>query len=230
MTVSFISHITDFKLELRDTHFTNALLLVSLLCTALIGISQLRTVDLFRNVTRNFFKIEQREKEFGDTGRIAASSSFLLFVNFFLAFSMSSFLFFSKYLGANLGIILALSTTLVFIFLQQLGFRIASWISGERGNIDPVIQLTRQTWQFGGLLFLMLAVVWVLNRSNSQVYEIIYYTLVGILLLFRILKSISFSINHRISWYYFILYLCTLEILPLAVLMKLVVDYSGVKF
>lgn len=230
MIISTLSLIADFKLELRDTQMTNAILLISLFCTGLVGISQWGTEDLFRNVSRNFLKIEQREKEFGDTGRISSGSSTLLFFNFFIAFTLCSYLFFASRFTVNTSLFFALIASVIFMFLQQVGFRIAAWMSGETNTIQPIVQLTRQTWQLGGILFLVLAVVWVLNKSNTPIFIITYFVFIGILLLFRFLKGVSFSLNHRISWYYFILYLCTLEILPLAVLMKLVVDYSGVKF
>jgi len=225
-----ISLIADFNLAFRDTHSTNTILFVSLCCVGIVGLSMWGSENLFRNVFRNFLKIEQRDKEFGETGRISARSSTLLFFNFFIAFTLCSYLYFSSRFNINSSLLLALVTSIIFTFLQQLGFRIASLISGELNAIWPIVQLTRQTWQFGGIIFLMLAIIWVLNKKQAPVFITIYFVIVGVLLLFRLIKGISFSVNFKITWYYFILYLCTLEILPLAVLMKLVVDYSGVKF
>lgn len=51
--------------------------------------------------------------------------------------------------------------------------------------------------------------------------------LIAILYIFKLLQNIRQSFETKISWYYIILYLCTLEILPLVVVYRLLVGKIG---
>jgi hypothetical protein len=69
-----------------------------------------------------------------------------------------------------------------------------------------------------GLFYFIYALVWVLNSSyHEALLSLIVWTFVLESVL-RLIKSVKTVYGHGVSWYYIILYLCTLEILPFFVL------------
>jgi len=85
-----------------------------------------------------------------------------------------------------------------------------------------------------GLLYALLTPENILGFPSTTPFFIsnlgLFYCffMMGILYLFRLLQSFRQSRGVNISWYYIILYLCTLEILPLVVMYHLLVgNISG---
>jgi hypothetical protein len=61
------------------------------------------------------------------------------------------------------------------------------------------------------------------GQKSQNVGEVYCSFLLGIFYIIRLFQSIRQSLDVKISWYYIILYLCTLEILPLVVAYLLLV-------
>ena len=75
-----------------------------------------------------------------------------------------------------------------------------------------------------GLVYFICALVWVLN-PNYQ--ETLIQVVVGAFVIesfIRIIKSVLVVYGQGVSWYYIILYFCTLEMLPLFVVYYFVVQ------
>jgi hypothetical protein len=119
--------------------------------------------------------------------------------------------------GFKLSITVLLINFLLIVY-NFIGLFIVSILTGE-GSLIRIF--TTQSWVnflFFGIVFFLLAVVWLLNPSIS--YELFYvfiYVLIAFFF-FRFVKVLIASLLEGVPWYYIILYLCTLEILPLVVL------------
>jgi len=81
--------------------------------------------------------------------------------------------------------------------------------------------ITHQIWNFLGLVILLLALFILLNEQHSQVIKYIIYFALFLLPFTRIVKGLIYAKSNNYDWLYIILYLCTLEILPLVVLGKI---------
>lgn len=119
------------------------------------------------------------------------------------------------------GFQLSISALLInfsLIVYNFIGFFIISVLTGERSLIRI---FTTQSWVnllFFGIVFFLLGVIWLLNPSiGDQLFYIFIYVLIAFYF-FRFIKLLMASLLEGVTWYYIILYLCTLEILPLVFL------------
>ena len=116
-------------------------------------------------------------------------------------------------------------SSLVFLFIQQFGYRFVSFLSGEKEVSEAVTTINRNTWQFGGMLLLILSILWILNFKHAEVLSYSFFILLFLMLILRMIKGLLLTFKKRIKWYYFILYLCALEILPAFIFLKLAFGY-----
>jgi hypothetical protein len=135
------------------------------------------------------------------------------------------FLVFQNYLTVWNASLLAIVSSFLFLFLQQFGFRFVAFLAGVNDITDAIVSVNRNVWQFGGIVLLILATIWTLNLNQNTILTIIFFVILILMLLLRIIKGLLLSFKKRIRWYYFILYLCTLEILPAFVFIKLALGF-----
>jgi hypothetical protein len=65
-----------------------------------------------------------------------------------------------------------------------------------------------------GVVYFVLTTLWILQPDYV---EVIFQAAIWIFIgesIFRILKSVAVVLRQGVTWYYIILYFCTLEILP----------------
>ncbi len=168
-------------------------------------------------------RLQKFEVNFGSTGFL------LLGVNFFLSLCVCISLFFNHLgLFSNESIqifdfknysltLLTLFVSLSIVFYMFFGLSITAWLTGEKNTFKMFISQTWVNLMFFGIFFFGLGLIWLLNPSIDKVLFNIFIYSIFALFGFRIIKSLISSLLEGISWYYIILYLCTLEILPLVV-------------
>jgi hypothetical protein len=204
----------SFKLTERMNQSSTIIVSCLLLCAALIALSKLNNPDLFRTVTKSFFSLKLKESDFNDNSRLKLGTSLLLNFNFIITSTICLFLFCSYYFSDTNALFYSLIFSSYFIIIQQLGFRLAALLTGEIQIKFYVGYITKQIWHFSGFFLLIVALVWSLNKSTGSSSSVIYIIYFIILNLIRFIKGVSVSFKIGIKWYYLILYICTLEILP----------------
>lgn len=224
MTILSLLLSVEFELLERNTQLTTILLTISLISTVLVGLSTFGVQNLMVSLIQNFFRLNQKEKEFKEALKVGIGSGALLFLNFIVSFTLCGFLFFQNNFDGLLTWLISFGITFSFIILQIFGYRFVAFVSGTKEIVEGISIINKNTWQFGGILLLMLSYLWILDSKNEMIYRIVFISVIGFMVLLRVIKGILFSLNRRISWYYFILYLCTLEILPAIVLLKVAVS------
>ena len=125
----------------------------------------------------------------------------------------------------------------VFLLLV-IKFAIIGLVKGisEAGDVlEKARNYNFRYYQIIGILLLpgIIAILFFPHRTNidiqlfgqksQNVGEVYCSFLLGIFYIIRLFQSIRQSLDVKISWYYIILYLCTLEILPLVVAYLLLV-------
>jgi hypothetical protein len=138
---------------------------------------------------------------------------------------MGAFLILAKDNSAWLAVNFSFLIILTLTSLQVINFRLASLLSGEKPILDMMSAINKQVWSFGGFLLLVLSLFWVLNQESHIHFERLYVLIVMALMIWRMVKGLRLALQLRYKWYYLILYLCTLEILPLFILSKLALEY-----
>ena len=204
----------SFKLTERGNQSSTIILACLLLCSAVIALSKLNNPNLFRYVTKSFFRLKTQESDFNDDSRLKLGTTLLLHFNFIVTSTSCLFLYFLYYFSYINAFFYSLIFSFYFIIIQQVGFRFASLFTGEVQISHYVGSITKQIWHFSGLIFLLLALAWSLNINRDFSFAILYLFIFITLNLIRLIKGVLVSFKIGIRWYYLIMYLCTLEILP----------------
>ena len=205
----------------RGNESIKIILAILLFCVATIALSKFNNSDLFRSVTKNFFRFKLLESNFNDENRIGFAASFLLNINFILSLTICFFLAFTNFVSGNEALIYALCFSAYLIIIQQISFRLVALLSGEHMVSEEIGVLTKQIWHMAGLLFLIIALIWALNQQSTLSFSLFYFFSLLTLLAYRYVKGIFLCYKIGIKWYYLFLYLCTLEIMPTLLLYNL---------
>ena len=206
----------------RGNESIKIILAILLFCVATIALSKFNNSDLFRSVTKSFFRFKLLESNFNDENRIGFGASFLLNINFILSLTICFFLAFTNFVSGNEALIYALCFSAYLIIIQQISFRLVALLSGEHMVSEEIGVLTKQIWHMAGLLFLIIALIWALNQQSTLAVSRFYFIILLTLFAFRYIKGIFLCHKMGIKWYYLFLYLCTLEIMPSLLLYNLV--------
>lgn len=205
-------------LVLRDNTF-NYLIGVSLFAGILfLAFARARQANIYTALVSGLFKTANVRSFLRDTMPMDRRSSFLLLFNYLISFGLIVFLWAERMDGSQIQNWLLAALVPSGILAMHLGSMIITgWITGEKDIFRAPLVMKLLGAQFLGIVYFICALIWVLQPDYVPVT--IMVILVAFLLenLFRIVKSISVVLGRRVSWYYIILYFCTLEILPFVV-------------
>lgn len=195
-------------------------------------------VGVIGDSLRQYFSFSLSNQVYKVNNGLSGRLSFALIINSIVAISILVYkllidtgIYLDQYImyGLILGGILVL-------FAIKLG--IVSLVKGitESGNVlENARDYSFRYYEVIGILLLpgLIAVLFFPHSTNfdiqllgqkSQNIGMLYCLfLFAILYIIKLFQSIRQSLDVKVSWYYIILYLCTLEILPLVVIYRLLV-------
>tara|TARA_R110002072_G_scaffold303031_1_gene491514 strand:- start:13287 stop:13982 length:696 start_codon:yes stop_codon:yes gene_type:complete len=183
-----------------------------------IAITKLIKSDVFVNLGIAFLKQRTLEQYLKESYSLFELHSIMQIINYWLSFSLLLYVFF-ELPGFNNGLELTLVifTPLVWFLLTILGLLLTSALSGESKNLYSLVYFKIIGTQFLGLTFFVAGSLWFLTPINENTLALIIIILLSTEFIFRLIKSLFRILEHKVSWYYIILYFCTLEILPLLI-------------
>jgi len=149
----------------RGTQSIKIVLGLLLFCVSIIALSKFNNSDLFRNVTKSFFRFKLLENNFNDETRISLWTSMLLNLNFIISLTICFFLACTNFVFGNGALFYALGLSAYLIGVQQISFRLATYLSGDNIISEAIANLTKQIWHMLGLLFLIISLIWALNQQ-----------------------------------------------------------------
>lgn len=220
LSIQFYS--LDLVLHERNTGLTSALLFAVLFGFLLIGLARLSYPNLFSLLLKNFIRMKPIDNSFGEDIKISIGTSLLLNINFVFSLGLSLFLLAKSQIEISIAILIAAGGSLTYFAINQIGFRIVSLISGESKLIDNLSFISSSLLNFGGVFLLILALVWSLNPELTLILSWILIIFLVVFYIIRIFKGLNITFRQKISWYYLILYLCTIEILPVLVVSRII--------
>lgn len=147
---------------------------------------------------------------------LSKPSSLLLLLNYALSAGAICYL----YVESNDRIQLS-NNSIVFILPLAIlvwnlaCFQLTKWLSGMSAVFVGPITLKVIGAQFLGLIYFLCAILWMFISGQEAVFAQLALILFLAESGFRVVKSINLVLKQGVSWYYIILYFCTLEILPL---------------
>jgi hypothetical protein len=213
--------LTSFELIERNTQMNSYLLVIILGCFAFVGVARVAQPDLISQTFSSFFKLKRPDSNGFEGSKLQPSMSALIILNYIISFSTCVFLLLYHQENMLETIFTTLKMVFALTFLQLLNFRLVYLLSGERAILDSISAVNKQIWSFGGFILTCMALLWILNQELQHVFEQLFFLTFSSLLVWRIVKGLLLAVQLRYKWYYLILYLCTLEILPLLILSKL---------
>ncbi|MFA7272369.1 MAG: DUF4271 domain-containing protein [Crocinitomicaceae bacterium] len=192
-------------------------LILSLLLIVLAKNANTRSFEV---VFQLFFRSRKIESRIRENWPVFGTASWFLTLNFIITLAHSLFLLLQKQgITENVYLILiSMTISFGFFFLAFISMFIIGTLTGLSKIYQIPMQLTWVLPQFVGLVFFLINLIWVLNPLFSD--NLIYLFLLFFILLSlqRIVRSSFYLLSSRVEWYYILLYLCTLEIMPLAIL------------
>ncbi len=212
---------SSFELIERETQMNSYLLVIILLCFAFVGVARVAQPDLISQTFTGFFKIKRPDSNGFEGSKLQPSMAALIVLNYIISFATCVFMVLYKdenlleAMGLTIKIVAALT------FVQFINFRLVYLLSGEKAILDSMSAVNKQVWSFGGYLLTTLALLWILNQEIQTIFVQLFFIISFLLVIWRIAKGLILGAQLRYKWYYLILYLCTLEILPLIILIKL---------
>ena len=216
----FVNIFLAIQLYPRENVLKNTLLVLIMVCLAFIGLSRLMSPNLFRIVFRDFWSRKFYNESFSDSEIIPPAAHVLLSLNLFISLNicMIAVLNESFELQELAGsVFLMLSGFFIF---QQISFRLSAFLIQEPDLRKNMSVITHQIWNFLGLVIFLLALLILLNEQHSKIFKTLVYIALFLLPLTRVIKGLIYAKSNNYGWLYIILYLCTLEILPLFILGK----------
>ena len=191
------------------------LLFVSLLSLAFIAYARLSTPDALTLSWKRFWKLSRVESFGFDDEKIRPETQSLLLTNFFISFCLSAFLFFLTYFQRTEAFVMALLFVVGFLLFQLLNFRMALLLTDNWKLVSGISEINKQVWSFSGLVYLALSFLWLIYGQSNNLLNYSFVVLFLGAYFWRLVKAWRACVQANLEWYYLILYLCALEILPI---------------
>jgi hypothetical protein len=188
------------------------------LCFMMISFSRFFRPNAFRNLLIANTKIQGLRTFVNEVFPLNKRSSILLLLNYQIAFGLMLMLGMNS--GWEIGFnkwFIVIGVPILFLLWTLGGLFFARIITGEKEVFtEAFIMKIIGTELLGAVLFIG-GLIWSLNAFYEPFLVKIIITLLISGFAFRSIKSMIAVYMKGVSWYYIILYFCTLEILPLFV-------------
>lgn len=190
----------------------------------LISVAKLVKTDIYSVLIFSFIKNKGLYNYIRESFSLQKTGSILLVTNYIASFSLLLILIFDLDVFNNKShLIYMLTVPIAFMGFHFLNLYIVGWITGEVEIIRTPVIMKINGIQLLGLVCSILVFLWSLNFIDQKLLLQISIWAFSIETLIRIFRSLIYVLSQGVSWYYIIVYLCTLEILPLFILYYLLV-------
>jgi hypothetical protein len=189
------------------------------ICFGLITLARFLNHGIFRVLTRLFFNSKNIENIIKEELRLASGGSLLLLLNYLVSFGACVFLLIyaeNRVLYFST-VILSISVPVLLLLVQVLALWLMGLLTKEYKTTTRPILETIIVSEFSGVILFLIALTWVLNEDHSIYFAYVFVGFISVSFLIRIMKGVFSVLLKGVSWYYIILYFCTLEILPLMI-------------
>ena len=207
--------VESLTLHLREHQLSIGWLLTCFTCLILIAVASLRQERLISLIFLGYYKIQKEDSFNNDAERMGLSTFVILTLNYLLAASLAlSLLMLSKDFDTKSSLMVVFIPIIIVLY-----WKAGQWLIFAMVGKHPIIKQLKYHLRFaictGGFFFLSSAIIISLNKSLVEIT--LFLLFIGFLLMYlnRIYKGVIASILMGIRWYYILLYLCTVEVLPL---------------
>lgn len=229
MSVNFlfssISLSIPSELSSREPWFSYEVGIVLFTSFLLISFARLARPNIYASLSVGMVKVGSVRTHIRETFPINKRGSILLLLNYMISTGLIVYLCLEDTSVWKMDQMMIAAAIPFALFAGALiSIRVTGWLTGEYDVLKAPLIMKVLGAQSIGLVYFICALVWVLN-PNYQ--ETLIQVVVGAFVIesfIRIIKSVLVVYGQGVSWYYIILYFCTLEMLPLFVVYYFVVQ------
>jgi len=206
-------------LLLRQNNLSHQVIPLVVLSFVIITFAKFQNHFIFNSLFKLIFANKNFEQVLKEDLKIASSGSVALIINYFLIVSTCVFLSIEAKINISTGKAIFISLgipTAVFLF-QIISLWVIGAVTKETKIITVPLLETTVIIEFIGFLLFFLALIWVLNPRYTDYFLFTFGFILCLGFLIRFFKSLYSVLRKGVSWYYIILYFCTLEILPFVI-------------
>lgn len=206
------------ELSIRKESMDLWVALLLFLCFSLIAFARYSKAGTFWSLAVSNVRMKGVRSYLSEEFPLNKRSSILLMINYFFSFFLLLTLWFkSDPVALGRANFLILVVPFVYFFWTIGSMLVMGLISGEKEVFSEPIAMKIVGVEVLGVVLFGCSLIWSINA----VYEPLLLRAIGWVFIagytLRSLKSMISVYLRGISWYYIILYFCTLEILPLFV-------------
>ena len=204
-------------LDYRAQTYTLLMFGVLSVSFAMIAVSRMSNNRSISTVMSVFFRNTSVDQVLKENMRLNSLSSVLLILNYFISFSLCTFILFNRIILLEVvwSVLFAVAVPLIWFILEILGLLTIGWLTGEQKRVEISIINTLTGSQFSGLVLSVIALFWIMNPDLNRLFLALFIAVICLKFATRLLKNSIAVLSSGVPWYYLILYFCTLEILPL---------------
>lgn len=209
-----ISLIQTGELIARKSFYDTYQLLILFMGVVFIGMARLshsKTIISAFGTLLNF----KTEVAFNDSIKINPTGSFFLILNFIFSGSLLLFLATQSVFQNNVThYFFSFGLTMIILINYIIGIYLVAFLTSDSTKL-PIGQLHNLNFiHVCGIVAIIIDLPLLLNAQWNQEFSMFAIAIFSVLFAIRLVKVSSFAFQENISWYYIILYLCTLEIFP----------------
>ena len=205
---------------------------VIIICFVLYAIAQYGYYKRMQQIFKAYFANRLFNQLSRDGGLVKERGSIMLFISFILGFSLLIYLSYDFYIGMQTSFINSLllygkvvAFVLLYYLLKMGAYNILGFIfKTTKETYDYILNI----YIFSQItsVFLLIFILFI-TYSKSETIILICWGFIGLSFLIRLIRGTLITLsNFKVSIYYIFLYLCTLEILPLFLLAKILSNKS----
>ena len=202
----------------REIVLKNTLLATVLVCFGFVGLSRLSCPNLFTIVYKNYFSTKTYDSTLNDSEKISPFANVMLILNLVITLNICLVSLVRSELEVESLVQLVFFVTWTYLFFCFISHRMVALIFEDKYFGRSVGLFTQQVFNFTGLVLLVLALFTLLNDEYKEWIQYLVYVVILALPMVKIIKGVLYARLNNYRWLYIILYLCTLEILPVVLL------------
>tara|TARA_B100001287_G_scaffold207159_1_gene176177 strand:- start:1010 stop:1687 length:678 start_codon:yes stop_codon:yes gene_type:complete len=202
----------------REIVLKNTLLTFILVCFGFVGLSRLSCPNLFTIVYKNYFSKKVYDSTLNDSEKISPFANIMLILNLIITLNICLISMVNSTVEADTSVKVVFLVSWTYLFICFTSHRIVALIFEDKSFGLRIGVFTQQVFNFSGLLLLILALFALLNDAYKVWIQYIVYFVILSLPFAKIVKGVIYARVNNYRWLYIILYLCTLEILPVVLL------------
>jgi hypothetical protein len=226
--------ISSNKFALKQS---DVLLLVLLGLAALIAYVRFSTHDYIKRITLSVFSFAYVRTLYNDRTKLLFVKDFILQIVFYISSGIFAIhlAFYFHLIDDNKAAAAMYFIFPLIIFGFILFYRIFIWFLGVLTNSEKIVfeylYYFGNSLKFLGIFNVIVLFALLFGTQSFQIYLIYLSFFVYISLYFiRLYKIFLDFLSNRFSLFYFILYFCALEIVPIMILIKQISILSGTEF